>query len=389
MKKRLPIILILLAAGAGFYYWNYVREANPDGRLRVSGNLELTMVDMSFKTAGRLVELSVKEGDSVKAGQVIARIDPVQLEAQKARDLAIVSTAQSSYEQLQTSIAFQKATIESDIAARRAEVEQAQAHLADLRAGSRRQEIDQAQAAVSEARAQLEFARTDWDRAQTLYRNQDISTAQYDQSRTKFNAATAVVAQAEHRLELVKEGPRKEEIVGAEAQVARGQAGVKMAEANRLELQRKEQELTARKAEIERARAQAGISQAQLNDTVITAPLDGVVLVKSAELGEVVAAGTTVISIGAVAHPWMRAYIGETDLGKVKIGSKALLTTDSFPNKHYEGVVSFISSEAEFTPKQIQTKEERVKLVYRIKVDVDNSSGELKNNMPVDAEIIL
>ena len=118
-------------------------------------------------------------------------------------------------------------------------------------------------------------------------------------------------------------------------------------------------------------------------------PIDGVVLVKSAEPGEVIAAGTTIVRIGDVDHPWLRAYVGETDLGRVKLGTPVNLTTDSYPGKAYHGTVSFIASEAEFTPKQIQTKEERVKLVYRIKVDVENSSHELKNNMPVDAEIPL
>jgi HlyD family secretion protein len=103
----------------------------------------------------------------------------------------------------------------------------------------------------------------------------------------------------------------------------------------------------------------------------------------------VAAAGTTIATIGDLDHPWLRAYINETDLGRVKLGQKAKLTTDSNKGKIYWGTVSFIASEAEFTPKQIQTKEERVKLVYRIKVDVDNSSHDLKNNMPVDAEIQL
>jgi len=120
---------------------------------------------------------------------------------------------------------------------------------------------------------------------------------------------------------------------------------------------------------------------------VVTAPIDGVVLVKSAEVGEVLAAGTTVVTIGDIDHPWLRAYINETDLGRVKYGGPATLTSDSFAGKSYPGRISFISSDAEFTPKQIQTHEERVKLVYRIKIDVDNRSHDLKSNMPVDAEI--
>jgi HlyD family secretion protein len=103
----------------------------------------------------------------------------------------------------------------------------------------------------------------------------------------------------------------------------------------------------------------------------------------------VVAAGTTILTVGDVGHPWMRAYINEQDLGRVKLGAKAKVTTDSFPGKVYWGRVTFISSEAEFTPKQIQTKEERVKLVYRIKIEVENPNHELKSNMPAEAEIVL
>jgi HlyD family secretion protein len=119
------------------------------------------------------------------------------------------------------------------------------------------------------------------------------------------------------------------------------------------------------------------------------APIDGVVLLKAAEAGEVVAAGTTIVSIGDLDHPWLRAYINETDLGRVHLGGAVSLSTDSYPDKKYEGRISFIASEAEFTPKQIQTKEERVKLVYRVKIEVNNTDHELKNNMPVDAEIVL
>jgi HlyD family secretion protein len=111
--------------------------------------------------------------------------------------------------------------------------------------------------------------------------------------------------------------------------------------------------------------------------------------VKSADPGEVVAAGATILTIGDIDHPWLRAYVNETDLGRIKVGSHARITTDSYPGKVYDGRISFISSEAEFTPKQIQTKEERVKLVYRVKIEVANPHRELKSNMPADAEIVL
>ncbi len=389
MKKRIVVLLLLCAIGAaGYYIWRS-QQNNNGNRILLSGNLELTQVDISFKIAGRLIERTVDEGTWVKKGQLIARLDPLQLREQAARDKANIINAQSGYQQLETSIAYQRATLESDIAARKADLAQASAVLDAMLTGSRPQDIQQAQAAVTDATAQLQLAQQDWERAQRLFKNEDISRQQYDQAKTKLDSAQALLHQAQERYSLVKEGPRKEDIAAQRAVVARAEAAVKTAEANRLELKRKEQELVQRKALIAQSTAQAGISEAQLNDTEVYTPIDGVVLVKSAEPGEVLGAGTTIVTIGDLEHPWLRGYINETDLGRIKLGQKVKLTTDSYPNKSYSGTISFISSEAEFTPKQIQTKEERVKLVYRIKIDVDNSSHELKNNMPVDAEIIL
>jgi HlyD family secretion protein len=390
MKKRILLILIVAAlGGAGAWMWRTGVFDRNTNRILVSGNLELTEVDLSFKTAGKLVALNVREGDWVKKGDVIARLDSAQLEQQLARDEAAVVNAQSQYQQLETSIEYQNATLESDVAVKRAELSQAQAHLDELLAGSRHQEIQQAQAAVNDAIAWNDAARQDWDRAQTLYKNEDISTSQYDQARAKYESTQAQLRLAQEKLGLVQEGPRKEEIEGGKAAVVRAQAAVRNSEANRLELQRKEEDLQARKSDIDRARAQVGITKSQIADTTISAPVAGVIEVKSAEVGEVLAAGTTVVTLGDLDHPWLRAYINETDLGKVKLDQPVKLRTDSFPNKTYMGRISFISPEAEFTPKQIQTKEERVKLVYRIKIDVDNREHELKNNMPVDAEIVL
>src|SRR5882724_3844075 len=139
MKKslRLILVIVLIAAGIGVYLWRTGYFAGPRNSIQVSGNLELTLVDLSFKTAGRMIELTVREGDAVKKGQVIARLDSTQLEQQKARDIAAVAAAQSAYDQLKTSIEYQQATIDSDIASRHAELAQAQAHLDELNAGSR------------------------------------------------------------------------------------------------------------------------------------------------------------------------------------------------------------------------------------------------------------
>ena len=289
MKKTIRIILILAIVGGGAWYWYSTQMTGNGNTVAVSGNLELTLVDVSFKIAGRMTQRLVDEGDWVKKGQVIARLDPIQLTRQAERDRASISSAQSAYDQLVTSVAYQRATLEADIAAKKAEQAAVQARLDALVNGNRPQDIMQTEAAVNDAKAQLEFARLDWDRAQTLFKNEDISKQQFDQSRTKFESAQQVVRQAEERYSLMKEGPRKEDIAAARAELAKATAAVATAEANRLELQRKEQELVARKAEIERARAQAGVSEAQVDDSLVTTPIVGIVLVLSAEAGEVLA----------------------------------------------------------------------------------------------------
>jgi HlyD family secretion protein len=184
-------------------------------------------------------------------------------------------------------------------------------------------------------------------------------------------------------------GPRREQIDAAQGQVEHARGALKMAEANTLEIKRRQEQITTQRAEIARSRASLALIDSQLADTIAASPVDGVVLVKSADVGEVLAPGTTVVTVGDIDHPWLRGYVNETDLGKVKLGSRARVTTDSYPGKIYNGRVTFISSEAEFTPKQIQTEQERVKLVYRIKIELENPNHELKSNMPADAEIVL
>lgn len=386
-KKIIPIIVVVsVAAGAGYYIYGRLHPKNTN-TLTVSGNLELTQVDISFKVPGKLIELDVDEGYYVKKGQVIARIDRDQVESQRNRDEASLNNSKFQYDQMETSVQWQRRTLDSDIALRTAELRASEAHLAELIAGSRPQEIQEARAAVADAKAQHDQAQADWGRAQDLFKDDDISKQQYDQYRTKLDSTTALLRQSNERLALVVEGPRKEDIDAARADVVRAEAALAAAKADQLEVKRREQDVLAHRADIARARAQVAITDSQIEDTVVRAPIDGVVLVKSAEVGEVLAAGTTVVTIGDIDHPWLRAYVSESDLGRVKYGQPAELRTDSFPGKTYPGRISFIASEAEFTPKQIQTFEERVKLVYRIKIDVDNRSHDLKLNMPVDADI--
>ena len=388
MKKKLLVIVLLTAAvTAGLYLWrSYPAEASD--RIRISGNIEMTEVDVGFKTAGKLIERTVGEGDRVQKGQIVARLDREQLLQQREAAAAGVELARAQMTQAQTAVRYQREAMSADVAARNADLHAMQAKLRELKTGARQEEIAEARAALAAGEAEFTRARSDWERAQRLYKDDDISTAQYDQVRSRFEAAQAQVQQSTERLKLVETGPRIEVIEAQSSQVERARAGVRQAQSSAIEVQRREQEIGARRADLERAQAQLALIETQLADTVAHAPAGGVVLTKSADPGEVLAPGTTVVTIGDLEHPWVRGYISERDLGRVKIGSPVKVTTDAHPGKVYKGRVAFIASEAEFTPKQIQTTEERVKLVYRVKIEVANASGELKSNMPVDAEIV-
>jgi len=387
--KVIFAIFVLGALIAAMVYASLSGRTRSSDRIVISGNVELTQVNIAFKTAGRLVECDVNEGDDVRRGMVIAKLDRDQLIRQRERERAGLAMSEALLAESKSAANWQRQMLQADLEERKAELASADAHLAELSNGSRPQEIQQAKAAVESARSEYEQAKKDWERAQSLHANDDISASQFDQFRTRFASAEAAFQQAQEKLSLVQDGPRREVVEGARAQVARARAGLKAGEANELELARREEEVTARQADIQRAQAQIALIDAQLEDTIAISPINGVVLVKSADVGEVLAPGATVITIGDLQHPWLRGYIGERALGRIKIGSAVRVTTDSFAGKVYSGRVSYIASEAEFTPKQIQTQEERVKLVYRIKIDIDNPQQELKNNMPVDAELLV
>src|SRR5262245_58014281 len=328
MKKKLIAgTTIILFGAAGFLYSSWSRP-DSDNTIRLSGNIELTEINIAFKTSGKLTELMADEGDPVHRGMILARIDQEQLQRQREKEQASLSAAASQWTQANTAAQFTNATTESDIALRQAELKHAQAQLDELLAGSRPQEVQHAAATLADARGQYAQATRDWERAQVLYKNDDISTAQRDQFFARYESTSAMVRQAEEKYALVKEGPRQEQIAAAQAQVARANAALRLSSANWLELKRREQDISTKQAEVDKAKAQLAVIDSQLQDTVAAAPIDGMVLSKSAELGEVLAAGTKVLTIGDLDRPWVRGYIGEADLGRVKLGSAVRIKTD-------------------------------------------------------------
>lgn len=325
MKRTVLILLVAFAVITGGYL--YIRTAAnqaADTTLQISGNIEAHESVVSFKVQGRIVELPVQEGQYVKQGDLLARLDNDDYRQQVSVDEATVGT-------------------------REAELKLAVA-------GSRVQEIQAAKQTLIDAQADLELKRAEFRRRQPLLAEQGVSQEDVDNAASQLKRAQATHERAKQAYDQIVEGTRKEEIA-------------------------------VRRANLESAREALQMSRVKLAYTVLSAPISGVVLVRQAELGEVMSAGTPVVTIADVDHLWMRGYINETDLGRVRWGQSANVHTDTYPNKTYQGLVSFISSQAEFTPKSVETHKERVTLVYRIKIDLDNTNHELKPGMPAEAVV--
>lgn len=326
MRKALFVLAVLLVVGLGVFLFFHFREPREEGVLALSGNVEVTEYDMGFKFSGRVEKLFTDEGLKVTMGEPLAALDRAELESQAAQA--------------------------------RAYVKEAEVRLKELRTGSRPQEIEQARANLKFVEAELEKARKDYERAERLFQKDAISVSQFDAAKSAYDSRVAQQKSTQELLSMVKEGPRKEEISAAEQRVSQ-------------------------------ARAALLTTEERLKDTVIYAPVSAVVIRKNIELGETVGPGTPVFTLGDLGEPWIKVYVKEDKLGLVKLGQKAKITVDSYPGKVYEGTVTFISSEAEFTPKNVQTKEERVKLVFGVKVRVKNINDELKPSMPADVKILL
>lgn len=324
MQKKLAAALAIVVAVILFAILAVSGNKKDPNVIFVSGNMEITEVDVSFKIAGRMIERYVDEGDTLVKDQLVAMLELKDLQLQ--------------------------------VEERRADLQAAEDSLLELKNGYLPEEISQAAAKVDQTLADLEKQQADFARQSQLLQRDVISQREFDSTKAAFESAEARYNEAVEYYTLLKNGTRYEKIAQGEAHVKQAIEAVALAETT--------------------------VSYAYLHS-----PLNGWVLSKNIEPGEVVAAGTPVVTVGNLEDIWLRAYIDESDLGKINLSQKVTVTTDSYPGKEYEGRITFISNEAEFTPKNVQTQKERVKLVYRIKITVMNPNRELKPGMPADGLI--
>jgi len=325
MKRKVLVGgLVLLAAAAAVLLGRILLRDRIE-LPRLYGNIEAVEVPVGFRVPGRLLERLVDEGERVRKGQVLARLE--------GRDLEAV------------------------LGEREAEVSAARAALAELERGFRPQEVEQARQALEAASAEADRWQADLVRQRALFQREVISRRELETAESAGRASEARKREAEERYRLLAAGARQEQIVAARA---------------RLEA-------------AERAR---DLARVNLEEAVVRSPVDGVVLAKHAEPGEVLAAGAPVVTVSDLGRVYLRAFVEETDLGKVRLGQRVRISIDSFPGKTYEGTISFVSEEAEFTPRTVETPKERTRLVFRVKVGLANPAGELKPGMPAEGRLV-
>lgn len=325
-RKILLLGIVALMAGAIYAAVSFLTSGRAPDTLLISGNIEAHESVLGFQVPGRIIDLVVEEGTWVEKDAIIARLDDRDYRQQVANDEAALKVAE--------------------------------AELTLALAGSRHQQIEAARQAVLDAKAEMEQRRLDYDRATALFSENATNKQQRDLAETGWKRAQAAHAQAVQHYDQAVEGTRKEDI-----EIAR--------------------------AHVDHAREALKTSKINLDHTMLRAPHDGVVVVRQSELGEYVAPGAPVMTVANLDDIWLRGYVGETDLGRIRWGQTATISTDTYPGKTYTGRISFISEKAEFTPKSVETHKERVTLVYRIKIDLKNPNYELKPGMPADAAIAL
>ncbi len=288
-----------------------------------SGTIEATQVQVSAKVPGQLVEVYVEEGSYVAAGDTLALIDAAEHELR-------LSGANAALEQ---------AVAQRDL----------------VIAGARDESIEQARSRVRETQASADLAQATYDRARSLFERGSLTEQKLDEARAASERASAGLSAAQEGLSMLLRGSREEEVRTVQARV-------------------------------DQARAQAALAQRAVDNCRIVSPVDGTVTTKVSEPGEVVGAGTPIVTVSRLDRVWLSIYIPEDHLAQVALGDSAYVTVDG-DDGVYAGTVTFISPEAEFTPRDVQTPDERTKLVYRVKIELDNSNGVFKPGMPADGYI--
>ncbi|MBU2235338.1 MAG: efflux RND transporter periplasmic adaptor subunit [Proteobacteria bacterium] len=385
MKKRIVIIVVLaLLIGTGIFVYLGQQKAR-QGELYYSGTVEATQSHLAFQTGGRVLRVEVREGEAVVKDRLLAELDPAEFRSRLEQAKATLEKTLKNREQAETLLMVYQKTLPAEEARAEAGLRALKSQLNELKAGSRTQEIARAKQAMQGAASVMEDAKKNAARYETLFKRGTVSEKERDAVRLRYETALPEYERSRETYDLVREGSREETILTAEARVAEGEALLNQARSNLVRIEAAKREVEAAGSIVAAARSALDQTAIQLDYTQLKAPREGIITSRSIEPGEVVTPGREVLTLSDLATVDLKLFVDETQIGKVKPGQEVEVRVDTFPDKTFAGRVTFISPEGEFTPKIIQTRKERVKLVYLVKVSIPNPQHELKSGMPADA----
>jgi len=384
-RKRVILIgFLVLLSGVGAVVW-WGQSSRRGAELYYSGTIEATSSNLAFQVGGRVQEILTDEGQSVDAGAVLAVLDRREYVALRDQARANLQRAGQNLLQLETVLEINRNVLPAEVDRAAAAVKALQAQSAEAESGYRVQEVERARLAADAARVTLENARKDKDRYDELFRKGVVA----EKSRDSFNVQYEIALKEHQRTveayQMAREGFRREEVDTARSRLAEGQAALRLAQSNLKKIEAAEQDVEAARAQVAAAQAALDVAEIQLDHTRVRAPYGGIILSRNVEPGEVVTPSQEVLSIADLSTVDLKVFVAETEIGRIAPGQPVAVKIDTFPDKVYDGRVAYISPQAEFTPKIIQTHKERVKLVFLVKVSVPNPHFELKSGMPADA----
>jgi multidrug resistance efflux pump len=389
-KVLVPVLLALVTGAAGIWYEAGRGNQRTPGTISGNGTIEATEVEVASRISGRLLTVVPREGEAVRRGQELASLEAAELEAQLAQARGNLASAEATFAEVGAGTRAEEIRrLKAQVQSARDAQAQAQARLDLLRAGARPELLAQVRAAVQQASVALEDAQRDFERTERLAGSGAVAGRDLDVATARRDAAAAGLDAVRQRLAEAEAGARPEELRGAEAALAQAASQLQSAQAS-LDLAiagPRRETLRAAEARVEAARGTAAVAEALLAQTRIVAPSDGRVTLRNAEPGEVVTPGFPIVRIADLARVRVRVYVPEPQIGRVKTGQSAAVSVDAFPGRSFPGIVTEIAEKPEYTPKNVQTREERAKLVFGVKVEVENPGGELKPGMPADAVI--
>jgi HlyD family secretion protein len=409
-KRRLdPLILVLIGgmAAAGYFGWRYFTTPSATDLLQVSGRIEADETDIGAKTGGRITKIFVEEGDRVKAGQVVAEIEDLEVDAQFRGAAAQVSAARQEAAKAKLDIAVAESRIQESAANleqakgdSRGRVDQATSSIASAKAqlSQAKAQVGQAKAQVKQREAELKSAADDRDRYTRLVNEGAINRQQFDQAQTKADTAQATLdnsrAELEARLAAVDSAAEQlDALRGGLIQTKSTQLNPKIRSSQLTALQQQKQQayaaLAAAEDKVQNAVASQQQYQKRLDSFKVRSPITGVVQDRPIEPGAVVAEGKTLLTVINPKAIYLRAYVPEGDLSKIYVGKPARVLLDSVSQPTLKAKVSAIDTKASFTPENIYFKKDRVRQVFGIKIAIQQDRDYAKPGMPADAEIDL